>query len=134
MRLIRTLRPALILTEMLENRGGVAVSLEEWLLLWKPSDFSFALLVFVIIGFLWTRVWPWFTREYFPARQRELAQRLEIEAHQEETRLQLMNDIRDALVELRTLARQQGEQIEILTRVSLSSGSDGITAAPRKGR
>ncbi len=114
------------------------MSLEDWLLLWKPSDFSFALLVFVIIAFLWTRVWPWFTREYFPARQRELAQRLEIEAHQEETRLKLMNDIRDALVELRTLARQQSEQIEILARVTLApnatnspaSGSDGVQ--PRK--
>ncbi|HLY25424.1 MAG TPA: hypothetical protein VKQ72_03730 [Aggregatilineales bacterium] len=110
------------------------MTLDEWLLLWKPSDFSFALLVFVIIAFLWTRVWPWFTREYFPARQRELAQRLEIEAHQEEARLAVMSDIRDSLVELRTLVRQQGEQIELLALASLGANPDGVPTPPRKGR
>jgi len=41
----------------------------QWLLKWDPTNFSFTALVFLSFIMFWVRVWPWMTKEYFPARR-----------------------------------------------------------------
>jgi hypothetical protein len=100
--------------------GDQNLTLEQWLLRWDPTNFSFTALVFVVlvatILFLWLKWWPWYTKEAWPAKQRADQIRMEHEARQEETRLTVMAGIRDTLIELKILVGQQGAVLEHLSR------------------
>ncbi len=96
------------------------MTLDQWLLKWDPTNFSFTALVFVVlvssILFLWLRWWPWFTKEAWPARQQAEQHRLEIITRQEEAQLAVIAGIRDTLIELKILVGQQGAMLERLSR------------------
>jgi hypothetical protein len=100
------------------------VVIEQWLAKFDPANLSVTVLVFFVLAtgilFLWTRFWPWWTGEAWPARQRAEQMRLEIETKQEQNRQELMAGIRDALVELRVLVRQNREATDaIAERLSM---------------
>ena len=109
------------------------MSIDQWLLKFDPANFSFSVLVFIIlvssICFIFTRFWPWYTKEYFPARQKAELQRLDVEARQEQTRLDVMAAIRDALVELKVLVSQNSAMTS-----SIIEHLDRMPAAVRNRR
>lgn len=74
-------------------------SLDQWLLRWDPTNFSFTVLVFMVLVvallFVVLKWWPWYSREAWPARQRI-----------EEEHIQAMNRIGDTLIELKLLVSQ----------------------------
>jgi hypothetical protein len=80
--------------------------MDQWLAQWKPTDISFTTLVAATFAMFWVRVWPWLTKEYFPARRAAEAQRLDIEAKRDERDAKLMADLAETMVEIKTLVQQ----------------------------
>ena len=74
-------------------------SLDQWLFKWDPTNFSFTVLVFIVLVvalmFIVLKWWPWYSREAWPARQRI-----------EEEHIQAMNRIGETLIELKLLVSQ----------------------------
>lgn len=77
-------------------------------------DFSTAglsLLVWVMVlgagAFIWKRLWPWFEKDYFPARVRREQEKLAAHTAAENQRNGLLVSIRDAMIELRVISGQQ---------------------------
>jgi len=79
--------------------GGAVESLDQWLFKWDPTNFSFTVLVFIVLVvalmFIVLKWWPWYSREAWPARQRI-----------EEEHIQAMNRIGETLIELKLLVSQ----------------------------
>ena len=74
-------------------------TLDQWLFRWDPTNFSFTVLVFIVLVvsllFIVLKWWPWYSREAWPARQRI-----------EEEHIQAMNRIGETLIELKLLVSQ----------------------------
>jgi hypothetical protein len=104
------------------------VGLDQWLLKFDPANFSFTVFVFIIlvsvILFFWLKFWPWWTQIAWPARQKMELTRMEFEAKQEASRLEVMSGIRDTLIELKVLIQQNS--------VTTQAISDRLTGGERK--
>lgn len=74
----------------------------------KPET-SYMFLVWILfLGggvFVVTRVWPWFTTVYFPAKQKQRDLQIDAEIKREERETDLLTMIRDAIVEIRSFMR-----------------------------
>ena len=57
--------------------------------------------------FIRNSVWPWYIKEYFPTRVKRAEAEMAARTQSESDRNNLLLSIRDALVELRTIAQQQ---------------------------
>ncbi len=105
-------------------------TIDQWLLKWDPTDFSFTVFVFIMLVagllFVWRCWWPW----YSARANRAQAERLELDRKRTEAELlgqsrqtEIMTAIRDALVELKVLVGQQGRMLEQLSHPDSRSGS-----------
>jgi hypothetical protein len=92
-------------------------SLDQWLFRWDPTNFSFTVLVFIVLVvsllFIVLKWWPWYSREAWPARQRI-----------EEEHIQAMNRIGETLIELKLLVSQNAVMMNtIVERLDRSEQS-----------
>ena len=113
------------------------MTLDQWLLRFDPANLSVTVLVFIVlvtaILFVWTKFWPWYITQAWPARQKMDQTRLEIEAHQEQSRLEVMTGIRDTLIELKVLVGQnQKTTFLIAEQLSQQQPYTPVSKAARK--
>jgi len=87
------------------------MTFDQWLLSIKPTEIGAAVLLWaMVIGiglFVTRQVWPWFTKEYFPARVKRAITEAESSNALEKERVNVLTTMRDALIELKVIAGQQ---------------------------
>ena len=88
----------------------------QWFAQVKWSELGFAALVWVVVlgsgHFINTRLWPFISREWWPTRAKMAQARLEAESKQEQERNQAMQNIGNALIELRVLSGQTLQEVQ----------------------
>lgn len=84
------------------------MDIEAWLARLDPAQVSFSVLAAISIGlFVWRKVWPWLTDEYWPSRVRRQDGLDKAYAETEKERNAVLVMMRDTLVELKVIAAQQ---------------------------
>lgn len=61
------------------------------------------ILIFFVLFFIFTRFWPWFTKEYWPEKQRQASKMIE-----------LIQGIRDSLTALRVIQERQDQNMVLI--------------------
>ncbi|MCC7206580.1 MAG: hypothetical protein IT323_04700 [Anaerolineae bacterium] len=84
------------------------MDIEAWLARLDPAQVSFSVLAAIGIGlFIWRKVWPWLTDEYWPSRMRRQDALDKARGETEKERNAVLVMMRDTLVELKVIAAQQ---------------------------
>jgi hypothetical protein len=84
------------------------MDIEAWLARLDPAQVSFSVLAAIGIGlFIWRKVWPWLTDEYWPSRVRRQNALDQAHSETEKERNAVLVMMRDTLVELKVIAAQQ---------------------------
>lgn len=90
------------------------MTLEQWLTQINPTEAGFASLVWILVLgaglFIWRQWWPWYTKEYYPAKMALDRTRIEAELKAEDDRQKVMISIRDVMVELRVVCSETLKQ------------------------
>lgn len=103
--------------------------MDAWLTQWKPSDLSFTTLIAATFVMFWLKVWPWLTNEYFPARRKAEALRMELAEKRDARDATMMKELTETMIEIKTLVEQNTLNSPILQTIL-----DRLIASPVKPR
>ncbi len=101
------------------------MSFDQWLTKFNPNEITlwgFLVMAGLFFGlFTWRLVWPWFTKDYWPARAAERKARLDAEIEAMRTKAAAQLTIRDTLIEIRTAISQL-----VILNQNLSGQIEGV--------
>jgi hypothetical protein len=79
---------------------------ETWISQLKPGDASLTLFVFAFLGFLILKVWPWYTKEWWPAQQAFRKAQFEANQAKDDANQKTLDRLAEAIARMSVLVEQ----------------------------